>query len=123
MRHVGVQHAGLAGDAVDRAVDEHGGGFHRMAAGQHRAVGIDHHDVVGLHLVPQQAPRVQQKAARAVGQFDAEVGAHALGQAMVGSGAQGQRQVGTQLGDLGAVKVVEVHLKVMGDHGRFRGRD
>jgi hypothetical protein len=117
MRHVGVQHAGLAGDAVDGGMDEHRRRFHRVAAGQRRALGVDQHDVVGLHLVPQQAARVQQEAARLVGQFDAEVVAHAFGQAVVRGGAQRQGQVGAQRGHGGAVVVMGMLVQ---GHGRVR---
>jgi hypothetical protein len=115
--HVGVQHAGLAGDAVDRGVDEHRRRFHRWRPASLRPGDVDHHDVVGLHLAPQQAARVQQEAARRVGQFHAEVVAHAFGQAVVRGGAQGQGQVGAQPGDGGGSVVVFVHRGSFGVGG------
>lgn len=60
VRHMGVQHAGLAAQAVDGRVDEHGGRLHRVAPSQLAAQGVDHHDVVHANLTPQQAARVQQ---------------------------------------------------------------
>ena len=60
--HVAVQHHRVAGDAVDRAVDEEGGGLDAVAAGQHLAVHVDQHDVVGPDLAPVQAARVDQVA-------------------------------------------------------------
>jgi thiol:disulfide interchange protein len=76
------------------------GGF-GVAAGEHRTVGVDHHDVVGADLAPQQAARVQQEAARTVAEFGAEVVAHPFGQAVMGGGAQRQRKVGAPAGDGG----------------------
>ena len=88
IRHMRVQHAGFSGDTVNRRVDKHGRGLHGMAPGQYLALDINHHNVIGLHLAPHQAARVEQKAATAVGQLDAEVVAYAFGQAVVGGSAQ-----------------------------------
>ena len=84
---------------MDGAVDEHRGGLDAVAARQLVAPGIDQDDVLAPHLAPVQAARVEQEAAGAIGQLDAEVVAHALSQAMVGRGAQGQRQIVAQLRD------------------------
>jgi hypothetical protein len=95
-RHVGVQHARLAGDAMHRGVDEHRGGLDLALPGQPLAVLVDQHDVVFAHLAPQQAARIQQEATRMVGQFDAEVVADAFAEAMVRGRTQRQAQVGAQ---------------------------
>ena len=80
-----------------------------MASGQLLAVGVHHNDVIGPDLGPHQPARVEQKAPAGIGQFQAEMVAHAFGQAMVGGGAQGQRQVGAQAAHGGGKKVVVVH--------------
>jgi hypothetical protein len=64
---VGVQHDGVAGDAVHRCVDEHRGRLDAVAPFEHRAVGIDSDDVAWPHLAPVQAARVDQEARRFVG--------------------------------------------------------
>jgi hypothetical protein len=82
---------------VHRAVDEHGGRFHRMAPGEDGAGRVDHHDVVGLHFAPVQAARVDEELVITARQCHAEMVADALAQAVVGGSAQGQRQIGPQL--------------------------
>ena len=112
--HVAVQHHRMAGDAVDRAVDEQGGRLDAVAAGQHLAVHVDQHDVVGADLAPVQAARVDQVAVvRRPGQRDAEVVADAFGQAVVGGGAQRQRKVLAQACDRRA-GVLGVRLSAVG---------
>jgi hypothetical protein len=96
IRHVGVQHHGMAGDAVHRGVDEQRGGLDAVPAFEHPALAVDEHDVVGADLAPVQAARVDEVAVGRAGHGHAEVVAHAFGQAMVGGGAQGQRQVFAQ---------------------------
>ncbi|MNS82805.1 hypothetical protein D3C72_1165610 [compost metagenome] len=61
VRHVRMQHAGLAGDAVHGRVDEHGGRFHSVPTCDHTALVIDDHHIIGLHLAPPQPARVEQK--------------------------------------------------------------
>ena len=90
-------------------VDEHRRRFHRVPPGQPPAVAVDHDDVVGLHLAPQQAARIEQEALRPVGQFDAEVVAHAFGEAVPRGRPQGEREAGPQAGDVGRVEI---------EHGR-----
>ena len=96
MGHVAVQHHRVARDAVHRGMDEHRRRLDPVAPGQYLPVGVDEHDVVGADLAPEQSARVDQEALRAVGQGNAEVVAHAFAQAMVGGGAQRQRQVFAQ---------------------------
>ena len=96
VRHVRVQDAGLAAQAMDRGVDEHGGRLDFVPARELAARGVDQHDVGGLDLAPQQASRVQQEAPRTIGQLDAEVVADAFGQAVERGSAQRQREIGTQ---------------------------
>ncbi len=102
--HVRMQDAGLAGDAVDGGMDEHGGRLDLMAAGQLVAVGVDQDDVLGLDLVPHQAARVEQEMVGIAGQRDAEMVAHAFAQPVEGGRPQRERQVGAQRGDGFGVK-------------------
>ncbi|MNT48876.1 hypothetical protein D3C72_1856850 [compost metagenome] len=102
--HVCMQHTGLAGDAMDGGVDEHGRGFDVMTASELVAVGVDQHDVVRLHFVPHQAARVKQEMVGITGKRHAEVVADAFAQAVGGGGPQRQRQVGPQCGDGFGVK-------------------
>jgi hypothetical protein len=78
-------------------MDEHGRRFDRMSPGPPVAMCVDHDDVVCRDLPPEQAARIQQEAARTVGQFDAEVIAEALGQPVVCRCVQGQGQVVAKL--------------------------
>jgi len=48
-------------------VDVHGGRLDAVATLQHRAVGVDQHDVVGADLAPVQSARVDQEALAVVG--------------------------------------------------------
>ena len=114
--HVGVQHAGLAAQAMDRGVNEHRGRLDLVAAGQPVPRGVDQHHVVGAHLAPQQAARVEQEAPRAVRQLDAEVVADALGQPVVRGGAQREREVAAQAGD--GLRAVVPGVSVGGGHRR-----
>ena len=100
-----MQHDCMAGDAVHRAVDEEGGRFDAMAAGQHLAAHVDQHDVVGADLAPVQAARVDQIAVLRARQRDAEMVAHAFGQAVVRGGAQRHCKVVAQRADGGTVVV------------------
>ena len=100
----GMQDKGVAKRTVKCGMNEHGGGRHRMTPRQPLALHIDHDDVVGLHLAPEPAPWVDQKARVVVGQGHTEVVAHALGQAMVGGCAQRERKILAQLNHGRAVK-------------------
>ncbi len=97
IRRMHVQHHRVAGDAVDRAVDEEGGRLHAVPAGQHLAAHIDQHDVVGTDLAPVQAAGVDEVAVLCARQHHAEVVADAFRQAMVRGGAQRKREVFAQL--------------------------
>jgi hypothetical protein len=83
---------------MDRRMDEHGGGLHWMASGEHLAICIDHDDIGGLDFAPEQPTGIEQKTPRAIAQIQTEMVAHALSKPMVGSSPQGQRQIGTQAG-------------------------
>ena len=62
-------------------MDEHRRRLDVVAPRELAAVAVDHHDVAGLDLAPEQARRVQQEAPGAVGKLDAEVVADAFGEA------------------------------------------
>ena len=103
IRHVGVQHHRLAGNAVHRRVDEQGGRLHRVSAFQHVPVSVHQRDVVRLHLAPVQAARVEQKAValpRRSRHRHAEMVTNPFAQAVVGCSAQGESKVGAQGGVL-----------------------
>jgi hypothetical protein len=102
--HVGVQHTGLAGDAVNGGVDEHGRGFDLVATGELLAVGVDQHDVVGLDFVPHQAAGIQQEMIGVAGQRHAEMVADAFAESVRRGGTQGQREVSAQGGDVFGVE-------------------
>ncbi|MCY1543510.1 hypothetical protein D9M68_793310 [compost metagenome] len=120
-----VQDTGLAGDAVDRGVNEHGRGFDFMAAGELVAVGVDQHDVVRLNLVPHQSAGVEQEMVRVAGQRDAEMIADAFPQPVGGGCPQRERQIGAQRGDRFGVeeRVGEVGFLIHGCLSGVRGRE
>jgi hypothetical protein len=101
-----VQHAAAVGDAVDGGMDEERRRLDLVAPGDLVAEGVDQHDVVASHLAPQQPARIEQEVLVAV-ERDAEVVADALGQPVMGSGAQREREVVAQLADGGAFEGVE----------------
>ena len=88
-----MQDAGLRTQAVDGGMDEHRRGLHGVAARQRVAIAVDHHDVVGSRLAPEQAARIEKKAPRAIRQLDAEVIADALGEAVVRRSPQRHSQI------------------------------
>ena len=54
-----MQHTGLTGDLMDSRVNVHGGWFNRVATGELFTFNINHDDVIGIDLFPQQSTRVQ----------------------------------------------------------------
>jgi hypothetical protein len=87
---------------MHRAVNEERRGLDPVAPGQHLAVHVDQHDVLGADLAPVQAARIDQVAVLRARQGDAEMIAHAFGEAVVRGGAQRQREVFAQGADGGA---------------------
>ena len=75
--------AGFFAYSVNRRMNEHGGWFDRVFAGQDIAFAVNHHDVVGGDLAPEQTAGVEQEATRVIWQLYAEVIAHPFGQTVV----------------------------------------
>src|ERR1019366_6340520 len=91
--HVRMQDAGLRAEAVDRRMDEHRRGLHGVTPRELVAIAVDHHDVGGADLAPEQAARVQKKPSRAVRQLDAEVIADPFREAVMRGSPQRQGQI------------------------------
>ena len=72
---------GLAGNAMDGCMNEHGGRFHGMPTRQLVAPGIDEHDVLGLDFVPHQPAWIEQEEIRIAWQGHTEMIADAFAQA------------------------------------------
>jgi hypothetical protein len=73
---MGMHHTGFLAYAVNRCMNKHSGGFDRVFAGQDIAFAVNHHDVVGGDLTPEQTTGVEQEATRVIWQLYAEVIAH-----------------------------------------------
>ncbi len=101
---MGMQHTGLARDAVYGRMDIHGRWLDRMAPSQLVAISVDHHNIVCLHLTPVQATRVQQKLILVAGHFNTEMIADTFAQPMVSSSTQGKSESAAQSLDCVAVK-------------------
>lgn len=59
---MGMHHTGFLAYAVNRRMNKHGGGLDRVFAGQDIAFAVNHHDVVGGDLAPEQTAGVEQEA-------------------------------------------------------------
>jgi hypothetical protein len=56
---MGVHHTGFLAYAVNRRMNKHGGGLDRVFAGQDIAFTVNHHNIVGGDLAPEQTAGVQ----------------------------------------------------------------
>jgi hypothetical protein len=103
-RHVGVQHAGGLGHrAMDPAVDEKGRRLDLVPALDLVALRVDHHQVVGTDLAPQQSLRVDQEVSRPPRHRAREVVADALAESQLVRGLQRAGEILAGFGDSGRV--------------------
>jgi hypothetical protein len=56
---MGMHHTGFFAYSVNRCMNKHGGGLDRVFAGQDITLAVNHHDVVGGDLAPEQTAGVQ----------------------------------------------------------------